>query len=328
MRRLGEMMPTPYNRLRKMKIYGVANFGREDFRYWRRTKKERLTMTQRRVMSLEAGSLAYKPLISVVTPVYNVAREWLEEALDSVLGQIYPHWELCLADDASTAPHIRPTLEKYLRRDERVRAVFLDRNQGIAGSSNQALALAKGEYVAFLDHDDVLAPDALFQAALLLRDHPDADVIYSDEDKLTMSGLRLRPVLKTGWDPQLMLSYNYLCHLVICRRSLVEQAGGFRPGFDGSQDYDLLLRVTELTGKIYHIPKVLYHWRMIPGSTAAVMDAKREALGRSGAALREALQRRGVSGTIAPGDAPGTFKIIFPEHFGNERCGSGPRSGE
>jgi len=253
--------------------------------------------------------MAYTPTISVITPVYNIKLTWLRSAVESVLHQSYPYWELCLADDASPDQSVADLLKDFERRDPRIRVVCLGHNQGISGASNAALKLASGEYLAFLDHDDELHPRALYEVARVLNRYPDTDLIFSDEDKLTLDGNRRDPVRKPGWSPKMFLTYNYLCHLVVCRRTLVEKAGGFRPGFEGSQDYDLLLRVTELTDRIRHIPKVLYHWRMIPGSAAQVVDAKSYAFERSKRALREAMARRGIDADVVDGDAPGTFRV-------------------
>jgi glycosyltransferase involved in cell wall biosynthesis len=280
-----------------------------DARYKRWVKATALTPSAIAAMKAEIESFSYTPLISVVIPVYNIERHWLERAIQSVLDQVYENWELCIADDASPQPHVREVLNDYIKRDRRIKVKFLETNLGMSGSSNEALALATGEYVALLDHDDELSKDSLFEVVKLLNRHPGAGLIFSDEDKLTMIGQRIRPVRKPGWDPDLFLTYNYLCHLVVCRRELMIEAGGFRKGFEGSQDYDLLLRITELTDKIYHIPKILYHWRMIPGSAAAVVDAKSDSFEKAKQALRDAMQRRGIRATISDGNKIGTFRV-------------------
>jgi glycosyltransferase involved in cell wall biosynthesis len=242
-------------------------------------------------------------------PVYNVEQQWLEQAIESIFSQVYQNWELCIADDASPSPHIKEVLNLYKNRGKRVKIKYLESNRGISGASNEALSLTTGQYVALLDHDDVMSRDSLFEIVKLLNAHPEAELIYTDEDKLSMGGLHLRPVFKPDWDPDLLLTYNYICHLLVCKRELVERAGGFRLGFEGSQDYDLLLRMTELTDKIFHIPKVLYHWRMIPGSAAFVVDAKSKAFERAKRALEDALQRRGIRGEVLDGETQGTFRI-------------------
>lgn len=305
---------TPLKSLQKLKykkIYGLTYFDKNDLKYLKQVRKDRYTPKRIRAMEQEIGGFTHKPLISVVMPVYNVEQQWLEEAVQSVLHQVYPRWELCIADDASPSPHIKPLLTRFMEQDSRIKVHFLEKNLGISGASNKALALATGQFAALLDHDDVLSRDSLFEVVRQLNITPGADLIYSNEDKLSMGGLRLRPVLKPGWDPDLFLTYNYLCHLVVCRRALIEQSGGFREGFEGSQDYDLLLRVTELTPgeRIVHIPKVLYHWRMIPGSAASVVDAKSDAFERAKRALAEAMERRGIRAEVKDGDPAGTFRV-------------------
>jgi glycosyltransferase involved in cell wall biosynthesis len=298
-----------FQKLKKKKIYGLTYFDKEDIKYIKQVRKTRLTKKRIKILEKEIESFGFQPKISVVMPVYNVEQKWLEEAIESVLLQVYQNWELCIADDASPSPHIRKILDLYKNRDKRVKVKFLETNQGISGASNEALSLATGQYVALLDHDDVLSRDSLFEVVKFLNGHPEAELIYTDEDKLSMGGLRLRPVFKPDWDPDLFLTYNYLCHLVVCSRELVERAGGFRLEFDGSQDYDLLLRLTELTDNIFHIPKVLYHWRMIPGSAASVVDAKSKAFERAKRALKEAMKRRGIEAKVMDGVPKGTFRI-------------------
>jgi glycosyltransferase involved in cell wall biosynthesis len=295
--------------LKKKKIYGLTYLNKEDIKYLKQARKTRLTKKRLKAMEKGIESFSSRPKISVVMPVYNVEPQWLEEAIESVLHQVYQNWELCIADDASPSSHIQDVLGRFQNIDKRVKVKYLTANQGISGASNEALSLASGEYAAFLDHDDCLSRDSLFEVVKLLNTHPEADIIYSDEDKLSMGGMHLRPVHKPDWDPDLFLTYNYLCHLVVCRRKTVEQVGGFRKGFEGSQDYDLLLRLTELTDKIFHIPRVLYHWRMIPGSAASVVDAKSRSFERARQALEEALKRRGIKAEVLDGKTPGTFYV-------------------
>jgi glycosyltransferase involved in cell wall biosynthesis len=293
----------------KAKIFGVGDFGKEDLTYKRWVKETALTAADIESMKKEIESFAFKPKISLIMPVYNIPRQWLVRAIESVFDQVYENWELCIADDASPKPHIREVLSRYQTSDKRVKVKFLEENQGMSGAYNTGLDLAAGQYAAFLDHDDELSRDSLFEVVKLLNLHPEAEIIYSDEDKLTMSGQRLRPVYKPDWDPGLFLTYNYLCHLVVCSRELVLKVGGFRKGFEGCQDYDLLLRLTELTDNIFHIPKILYHWRMIPGSAAARVDAKPGSFERAKKALQEAMERRGIRAAVTDGERIGTFKV-------------------
>jgi GT2 family glycosyltransferase len=250
------------------------------------------------------------PTISVVVPVYNPPAAFLEAMLRSVLAQTYSHWELCLAD-ASTATHVRPILEKYAAADSRIRVTYLGENRGIVGNSNAALQSATGEFVALLDHDDTLAPFALFEVAAAINANPDADFLYSDEDKLDRDGRRVEPNFKPDWSPETLRSRNYICHLTILKRSLAEAIGGFRPGFDGSQDYDLVLRASEQAQRIVHIPHVLYHWRMHDQSTAANKGSKNYAYEAGRRAVQEHLDRLGITASVHAGAVLGTYQVVY-----------------
>lgn len=213
----------------------------------------------------------WTPTISIVLPTYNTPPPLLRECLDSVLAQTYPHWELCIADDASTQPQVKALIEHYASRDSRIQFVLRTRNGHISQCSNSALALATGEFVALLDHDDQLPAHALFTVVQTLQAHPSAQIIYSDEDKLDPDGRRCDPFFKPDWSPDLLFSQNYMTHLLVYRHQLLQGVGGFRKGYEGSQDYDLLLRcIAHLSSHadIVHIPQVLYHWRKAEGSTA------------------------------------------------------------
>jgi glycosyltransferase involved in cell wall biosynthesis len=250
------------------------------------------------------------PLFSIVMPVFEVEPRWLERAIESVRRQTVADWELCAVDDASPSGGTRPILESHAAEDPRIRVTFLSENLGIGMASNRALEMAAGEYVAFLDDDDELDPRCLEEVARYIDLHPDVDLVYTDEDKIDLEGERSGAVLKPDWSPGLFLTYNYLCHLVVCRRCVIDEVGGFRAGFDGSQDYDLLLRVTELTDRIGHIPQVLYHWRAVPGSAASRVDAKPYAFERSKQALRDAMARREIEAIVTDGDEIGKFRVL------------------
>ena len=204
-----------------------------------------LSARNRAKMRQIAEDFAHKPLISIVMPCYNPKPEWLKEAIESVRRQIYPHWELCIAADASTNPAIRRMLEDYCRRDARIRVVFREGSGHISAASNSALALAAGEYVALLDHDDLLAEKALFWVTEAINRHPGAGLIYSDEDKITGSGQRFDPYFKCDWNYDLFLSQNMICRLGVYKAGLLSKIGGFREGLEGAQDYDLALRCIE-----------------------------------------------------------------------------------
>ena len=243
-----------------------------------------------------------RPLLSVILPVFNPPIRFLEQAIDSVCRQVYPDWELCIADDASTDPAVRATIEKRAAADPRVRAVFRPRNGHISRASNSALDLANGDYVALLDHDDELAPDALLRVALEIAAHPDTVILYSDEDKIDEDGRRYEAYFKPDWNPDLFRGQNLISHLGVYRRDWVERVGRFRPGLEGSQDWDLALRIVERIrpGQIRHLDRVLYHWRAIAGSTAREMTEKNYALEAGRRALGEHLARTGVQGGILP----------------------------
>ena len=223
-----------------------------------------------------------------------------------MLDQVYPHLELCIADDASTAPHVRSVLDAAAA-DPRVRVVHRDQQGGIAAASNSAMDLATGEFVGFIDNDDVLRPHALYSMAAYVREHPDADLVYSDEDKLLPDGSFGAPTFKPDFSPDRLLAENYINHFTIVRRTIANAVGGFREGFDGSQDHDLMLRATEAAGHIGHVPDVLYAWRMVPGSTAVSAGFKPLAQDAGRRAVADALQRRGLEGRVDLGPSPGLY---------------------
>ena len=269
----------------------------------------------RRGIRSRIRELSYQPLISVVMPVYNTQETWLRKAIDSVLRQLYPKWELCLADDHSSRPHVRPILEEYAACDPRIKLVFRDRNGHISAASNSALTLATGDFVALLDHDDELSEHALYMNVEELNRYPGAHLLYSDEDKIDERGRRYWPFFKPNWNPDLFYSLNLVTHLAVYRRSVLEAVEGFQEGLEGSQDYDLTLRVIERIPPeaIRHIPHVLYHWRAIPGSVALASGEKIYAHEAARHAIRAHFQRRGVRAEVrgtgnerqsAPGHVP------------------------
>jgi GT2 family glycosyltransferase len=258
-------------------------------------------------MAEAARTLPYRPRISVVTPVYNTDPAYLRACIESVRAQVYPDWELCLCDDASPREDTRAVLREYAG-DPRIKVRFLDRNSQISTASNAALELATGDFVALLDHDDELTPDALFQVASFLNQERDTDMVYSDEDKLDTAG-RCDPYFKPGWSPEHFLCTMYTCHLMVVRRSLLMELGGFRVGYEGAQDYDLVLRLMERTDRIRHIPLILYHWRKIEGSAASANEAKPWALDSGRKALEDHVRRNSVTAEVLQGAAPGLFRI-------------------
>ena len=213
------------------------------------------------------------PRFSIVTPVYDPPADVLRATIASVTAQTFDDWELCLVDDRSPAPHVAEVLAEAERGDARVRVQRRAENGGIVAASNDGLAMARGEFVVLLDHDDTLHPEALELVDAALRAEPDADYAYTDEDKVDADGRLSAPFYKPDWSPERLRTQMYTCHLSVLRRSLVDEVGGFDAAYEGSQDWDLVLRVTERARKVVHVPRVLYHWRLLPGSTAAEGEA-------------------------------------------------------
>ena len=306
-RKIGGVLLAPYRLPQKLirALRGPARPPREstarsaaavEYQDW--FERHRATPEQLAVMRNETRKFAHRPLVSVITPVFNTPVHWLEEAVQSVLGQAYESWELILVDDNSSDEALREYLPILASRDSRIKIFKLEGGRGISAALNRGIEHARGEWIGFLDHDDLLEPDALFQTAKLLQQIPDADVIYSDEDKLTEAGLDA-PLFKPDWSPDFFLSCNYLCHFITVRRELVLRAGGFRSELDSAQDYDLLFRVIEQTDRIHHIPRILYHWRRSGSSSAISPWQKPGQLEAARRAIDEHLQRKSIRGHVA-----------------------------
>src|SRR3990167_4117162 len=284
--------------LRKVWWMGYATFG-----YARWVKRfDTLDDAAQRAILVRIDQLARRPRISVLMPTYNSSERWLRQAIDSVRDQLYPDWELCIADDASPPPHVRKVLEEYERLDERIKVVFRECNGHISAASNSALELASGEFVALLDHDDELPEHALYMVAIALNERPDLDLIYSDEDKIDMHGRRFGPYFKPDWNPDLLTAQNMISHLGVYRTGILRSVGGFREELEGSQDWDVALRVIERTtpARIWHIPHILYHWRAVTGSTAIGHEEKPYVLNASQRAVREHVQRTNQLASVEP----------------------------
>lgn len=256
----------------------------------------------------------HQPLVSIVMPTYNTPEKWLRKVIDSVIGQVYENWEFCIADDCSTKAEVKAVLDSYVAQDPRIKVAYRTTNGHISASSNTALELAVGEFVGLLDHDDELHPLALYCVVELINDHPDAALIYSDEDKISEEGERSDPYFKCDFNYDLFLSQNMISHFGVYKTSIMKEVGGFRTGFEGSQDYDLALRVIDRAGHhtVYHVPRALYHWRMIPESTAAGHEAKPYAHIAAMRALDEHLQRNNINAHTI--HAPGTDafnKVVY-----------------
>ncbi|MCD9005781.1 glycosyltransferase family 2 protein [Luteimonas sp. XNQY3] len=270
-----------------------------DYAAWVR-RYDQLHRDDLQALAARVAALPRTPCISLVVPVYNTPARWLRRCIESVREQAYPNWELCLANDASPAPHVSAILDAYAASDPRIRVVHRERNGHICEASNSALALANGEWTGLLDHDDELRPHALLRVVEAIVGNPTAKLLYSDEDKIDAAGQRFDPNFKPDWNPDLLRSQNYICHFTVIRTDLVRDVGGFIPGFEGSQDHDLFLRCTESleSREVHHIPEILYHWRAIEGSTALSRDSKDYAGLAGERAVRAHLARTGADADV------------------------------
>lgn len=283
----------------------------EDLVYakWRRKNMP----TQKDYLSFEiaAKELSFQPTFSIVMPVFQSDLNHLKSAIHSVKNQIYTNWELCISDDNSNNPELIKYL-KELQIHPKIKVKFRAENGHISACTNSALELATGEYICFMDHDDLITKDALYQFAVALNTNQAIDILYSDEDKVTDKNRFIQPNFKPQWSPDTFLSRNYLGHFVGIKKTIIDAVDGFRIGFEGSQDYDLLLRATEITQRIHRIPKILYHWRMHANSTSMNEEAKDYAFLSGIKALDEALSRRGIDGKASlQSGKPGFYRIQY-----------------
>jgi GT2 family glycosyltransferase len=288
---------------------GAEERFKERYHAWlaaRRPDAEELERQRKR-----ASGWVQRPLVSVCMPVFNPSPDALREAIGSVRAQSYDGWELCICDDASTRPGVRQVLEELSGTDPRVRVTYAEENGGISAATNRALALARGEYVGFLDDDDMIEPHTLYLYVQALQDDAGIDVFYCDEDILMPSGERLRPFFKPSWSPETLLGMNYVTHFVVARRRLVEEVGGLRAERDGAQDYDLLLRLTERTQAVHHVPEVLYTWRQSPTSASMSAKAKPWAYQAGRHAVEDALARRHIEGRVESGGFAGGYRVRY-----------------
>ena len=291
-------------------IWGIITEG-EGLPYWNPSKvSEYNTWLLANEKSEPLVDLKYKPLISVLIPVYNVKGEYLRECIESVLGQSYDNFEICIVDDASTNKETLEVLKEF-EKNKKIKIKHRKKNGHISRTSNDALGMAEGEYVALLDNDDLLTENALYEVAKVLNENKNLDFIYSDEDKINLEGKRCDPHFKPDYSPDTLLSLNYICHLAVIRTSLVRKVGGFAIGLEGAQDYDLFLKVVENTKSIYHIHKILYHWRMIPGSTSLKLDNKGYAADNGKLALEAALKRRNLKAHVEKDPKSTYYRVIY-----------------
>lgn len=240
---------------------------KEAYQMWIDNNESKLS----EINELRKARFEIEPLISIIVPMYNTNENYFKELVDSVVSQTYPHWELCLADGSTEKTE---RLKDIYEKDNRIFYKFLGENKGISGNTNEALKMANGKYIVLLDHDDLLPVTCLYEIVKTINEEKDVDFIYSDEDKITDSGERFDPYFKPDFSPETLAVHNYITHLVCFKKILQEQVGLFDDGFNGAQDFDMVLRLTEKAKKIVHIPKILYHWRAGEGSTATVADNK------------------------------------------------------
>lgn len=302
-RNLPSSLSLLWSRARKIvgfaKAYGLSSvrsryIGPRDYEAWI-ASRDTLSDTQRAQIAHDISNCSYQPRISVVMPVYNAAEAHLREAIESVRRQIYPHWELCIVDDNSTDVSVRELLDEYCRRDPRIRVRFLSSNTGISAATNAAVEFAEGDFLGFLDQDDLLREHALSAVVRELNQHTDIELLFTDEDRLSPRGQRYKPYFKSGWNLELMLSHNAVCHFMVVRTTTFRDLGGMRSSCDGAQDWDLALRISERVKRtqIRHIPEIVYHWRESATSTALNLNAKPYVKSAQQRVVREFLDRRG-----------------------------------
>ncbi|HIY19574.1 MAG TPA: glycosyltransferase family 2 protein [Candidatus Blautia avistercoris] len=252
-------------------------------------------------------------LVSVVVPAYRTPGLFLRQMMDSMLQQTYPNWELCIANGSPEDQEMQEILREYAAKDSRIRYQNLRENLGIAQNTNAAFAMAKGEFIGLLDHDDLLACDALYEIVKALKEHPQADAVYTDEDKVTTDlQEHFQPHFKPDFNLDLLRSNNYICHFFTVRRSVVEKAGGFRKEFDGAQDYDFVFRCVENSREVLHVPRILYHWRTHKASTADNPASKMYAFEAGKRAIEAHLQRQGVRGLVSHTKDLGFYRVQYP----------------
>ena len=261
--------------------------------------------------NIERKELKYRPLISFIVPTYNVSKPLLKECLDSLLNQSYDNFEICISDDHSTLEETIEVLKEYEQKYDQIHVTYRKKNGHISEASNTAISLAKGEFIALIDNDDTIEKDSLYYVVEALNQNKKLDMIYSDEDKIDFKGNYMEPHFKPDYSPDTLMGVNYICHLCVLRTSLVRKIGGFRKAYDGSQDYDLFLRITEKTKEIYHIEKVLYHWRQTATSTAGYLGNKSYAYLAGKKALEDSLKRREIKGEVIDNKRVSTYLVKY-----------------
>lgn len=308
-----------YKRYKKHGFNGMINRLDSEFKQIKSNQLDEAQVYERWIENneidiLKTSNLNYTPLISIITPTFNTEKKYLVQMLESVISQNYSNWELCIADDASTNKDTINILKKYEEKYQNIKVVYRKENGHISEASNSALKLAWGEYIVLLDHDDMLAPNALYEMTKKLNENNSLKLIYSDEDKIDENNNRFDPHFKSGWNPDMFFSQNYLCHLVLLKKSIVDTINGFRKGYEGSQDYDLFLRYIDQINhdEIDRIEKILYHWRAIKGSTALNENEKNYTHNSGRKALKDYFSKKDKHILIENGLLTNTYKITYP----------------
>jgi glycosyltransferase involved in cell wall biosynthesis len=317
LRRLASLLDGVVRSLRELGVRGATEYVLRTIRLRRQRRLSAnyhawfIGHLRSRMKSHEPPILKQGPLISVVVPVFRPPLRFLEACISSVKSQVYPHWQLVLVDDGGGDERVASLIRQQAKQDIRIEAIVLEDNVGISAATNAAIGACKGEFVCFLDHDDLLTPDALLLAALKIKDDPSIDFLYADEDKLSLSNTFVEPSFRSFPSPDLLLSYNCMSHPLAVRRDLILHIGGLRPGFEGAQDHDLALRLLDSGAGIAHLDEVTYHWRISGQSAAASHTAKPYAYEAGLRAVQESLRRRGLQATARRGVVPGHYEVLF-----------------
>lgn len=318
---MGKMSPYMIQKgLRYLKHYGVKEF-------WVRLHErfepeevpygpwyEQYIPTREELEKQRKKKWNYGPKISIIVPAYKTPEAFLRQLMDSLLAQTYANWELCIANASPEDASMEYVLKEYAKKDSRILWKKLEENKGIAENTNEAFAMATGEFAGLLDHDDLLAPNALYEVAKALETEPDIDVLYTDEDKVRGDEVleHFQPNLKPDFNIDLLRSNNYICHFFVVRKSLLEKTGGFRREYDGAQDYDFIFRCTQAAGKIHHIPEIMYHWRTHQSSTADNPESKLYAFEAGKRAIEENLRQNGLIGEVSHTKDYGFYRVKYP----------------
>lgn len=290
------------------KMLGMKSEKGIDYNEWYKSR----IISEVELKMQKESTFQYNPKISIVVPTYNTPEKFLRAMIESVVNQSYDNWELCVADGASSLEETIKTLKEYEKKYDNIKVSFLDKNYNISQNTNEALKLVTGEYIGLFDHDDLLTPDALYEVVKVLNEDRNIDFIYSDEDKTDENESEyFDPNFKPDWSPDTLMSYNYITHFTVFKKTLLDEVGNFNSEYDGSQDYDMFLRLTEKAKKIYHIPKILYHWRVHKNSTASGISAKKYCIDAAKKALEKKLERNKIEGKVKNGLFPSSYKVEY-----------------